>query len=79
MDLLTHFFRLLGGESRSEEDRAVHALARRPEIRDELGDALKNPAGLLGSAAPEHFLRLEVVDNELQPLDMAEGAAQLFA
>ena len=50
VDLLTHFFRLLGGESRSEEDRAVHALARRPEIRDELGDALENPAGLLGSA-----------------------------
>jgi hypothetical protein len=49
-----HFFR--GGERRFEEDRAVDALARRPEIRIELGDALENPAGLLGSAPEKRWV-----------------------
>src|ERR1700730_2556545 len=49
VDLLAHFFRLLGSEWRSEKDRADEALAGRPEIGDELRDTLKNPASFLGS------------------------------
>src|SRR3984893_4266228 len=44
VDLLAHFFRLVGCQWRSEKDRADEALAGRPEIGDELRDTLKNPA-----------------------------------
>ena len=50
VNLLALFFRLVGGEWRSEKDRAVETLAGRPEIGDELRDTLKNPASFLGSA-----------------------------
>jgi hypothetical protein len=44
------------GERRSEEDRAVDAVARRPEIGDGLRDTLKNPAGFLGSAPEKRWV-----------------------
>jgi hypothetical protein len=54
VDLVARFFRLLGVERRSKEDRAAEALAERTKIGDKFRNALENPAGFLG-CAPEQW------------------------
>jgi hypothetical protein len=62
VDLLTYFFRLLGAEWWSEEDRADEALAGRPEIGAELRDALENVASFLGSAPEKRWVWVLAVE-----------------
>src|ERR1700730_16416014 len=64
---LAHFFRLVSAERRSEGDRAAKALVGRSKIRDELRNALENPAGFLGSAPEKRRVRVLAVEIDQDP------------